>query len=489
MTSPQREPTEECILLVDDDPAMLRSLSHALSSEGFSNMVPCPDPRDVEVLSAGRNVAVVLLDLMMPHLSGETMLDWFATRMPETPVVMVTAVDDVDSAVRCIKAGAFDYLVKPVDFPRLIAVVARALQAHRLRVENQELKRRITVPEPENPELFKDIITCSPAMKGIFRYVESIAASGEPVLIIGETGTGKELVAAAVHRASGCEGELVPVNIAGVDQSAFADTLFGHVRGAFTGADRNRGGLIERAAGGTLFLDEIGDLDPEMQTKLLRLIQDKEYFPLGADKPSRSRARVLAVTNRDLHRRIRDGRFREDLFFRLHAHQIRVPALRERPEDIPPLVSHFLREAAATLGKETPTTPKELFAYLATYPFPGNVRELRSMVIDAVACHDKGVLSLASFLRHMDQNTSGGAQRKPGETLSENRVSFGADIPSLKEATIRLFREALRRAEGNQSIAARMLGVSRRTINRYVTAGLLEDTENEAVEEITESDP
>lgn len=475
MTMKNSTPPDDLILLVDDDQALLKSLERALREEGFSSVVTCSDPRDIESVASGREPAVVLLDLVMPHISGEALLQWFVAQRPDMPVIVITAVDDVDSAVRCIKGGAFDYLVKPIDFARLLSALQRALESRRLRLENENLKRRITAAEPDHPEYFDAIVTVSPLMKGVFRYIEAVATSDEPVLIIGETGTGKELIAEAVHRASGRKGQFVRVNIAGVDAAAFADTLFGHVRGAFTGADRAREGLIERAADGSILLDEIGDLSSDLQAKLLRLIQEREFFPLGSDRPVKSRARVIAVTNKDLRQRVRDGRFREDLFFRLHAHTIRVPTLRERPEDIPVLVTHFLQDAAKMFGKPCPTPPKELFAYLAAYPFPGNVRELRSMVVDAVACHDRGMLSLRTFFQHMDDASAKGFFQ-PAAVQSQDRISVGTEFPSLREATIYLFREALRRSNGNQSLAARMLGVSRRTINRYVTAGLLENS-------------
>jgi DNA-binding NtrC family response regulator len=288
------------------------------------------------------------------------------------------------------------------------------------------------------------------------------------VLIVGETGVGKELVARALHAASGRAGEMVAVNVAGIDETAFADTLFGHAKGAFTGADRDREGLIERAGEGTLFLDEIGDLGMDMQTKLLRLIQENEFFPLGSDFCRRSRCRVIAATNRDLRVRMREGRFREDLYYRLHGHLIRVPPLRERAGDIPLLVEHFLEEASASLGKPVPTVPKELVVHLSAYAFPGNVRELRAMVVDAVVRHDKGVLSLNSFHSHMDEAAREARQAKPAAGPADAAISFGRDLPTLEQATRTLIAEAIKRADGNQGAAARLLDISRRTISRHL---------------------
>ncbi len=471
----EAEAGQETILVVDDDEAVLRSMQHALREGGFARTLLCADARDVPELVVQQPPGVVLLDLAMPHLSGESLLNTLLAQVPDLPVIVVTATDDVDTAVRCVKAGAFDFMVKPVDFNRLVTAVTRAVRDHALRAENRELRRRITSPAVEHPEHFAGIVTRSPTMQALFAYIEAIARSPEPVMIVGETGVGKELVAEALHRCSGRPGAFVAVNAAGLDETTFADTLFGHTRGAFTGAAQPRAGLVERAAGGTLFLDEIGDLQAANQTKLLRLIQEREYLSLGADSVRRADCRVLAATNRDLRAGMRNGRFRDDLYYRLGAHLVRVPPLRERIADLPLLVEDFLAEAAQSMGKRTPTPPPALFTYLADYAFPGNVRELRSMVMDAVSQHQRGVLSLQSFIRHMDRSTAAdsaaagtGAPERAGAGA---RLAFGSPLPTLKETSIALFREALRRAEGNQSAAAQILGVSRRTVSRYASTG------------------
>jgi two-component system nitrogen regulation response regulator GlnG len=457
------------ILVIDDDKAMLTSLGRVLRTEDFGDPLLCNDPREAEGFFKAHEVGTVLLDLVMPHISGEVLLESILAAQADIPVIVVTATDQIDTAVRCVKAGAFDYLVKPVDFSRLIAVIARALQQRNLRVENRRLQDLIRAPHLCQPECFTHIITQSPAMHALFRYVEAIAPSSEPVLITGETGVGKELVAQALHKASRRPGEMVSVNVAGIDETSFADTLFGHVKGAFTGADRDRKGMIEQAGEGTLFLDEIGDLGVDMQTKLLRVLQEGEFFALGSDRCQRSRCRILAATNCDLRIRMRNKRFREDLYYRLHGHLIRVPPLRERTGDISLLVEHFLRDAAAALGKPVPTIPKELPLHLMAYAFPGNVRELRIMVVDAVAQHENGILSLASFNKHMDHTALLSQQQdRSAPQLMEGGLSFGSALPTLARATQTLVTEALKRTNGNQGAAARLLGISRRTINRHV---------------------
>lgn len=459
----------ESILVVDDDTAILKSMERVLRDAGFCSITLCDDSRQVLERVREMNPAVVLMDLVMPHLSGEELLASLRAHHPGIPVIMVTATDDVATAVRCIQSGAYDYLTKPLDLDRLLATVTRAFEVQRLQLENLELRKRAVEPKLNHPEHFKKITTRSPAMLAVFSYVEAIAPSAEPVLIVGETGVGKELIAEALHAASGRGGKLVSVNVAGLDESAFADTLFGHTRGAFTGAAQAREGLVQEAAGGTLFLDEIGDLKPDMQTKLLRLIQEREFFALGSDRSLRSECRVIAATNRNLRARMRDGLFREDLFFRLHAHLVRVPPLRERTGDIPLLVDVFLEEASHSLGKPKPTPPRELFTYLAGYNFIGNVRELRAMIHDAVAQHVKGVLSLKPFLDHMDlqeDDTVSPAAAKAGSS-----VTFGPVLPTLKEVNAQLLNEALKRSDHNQSAAARLIGISRRTLNRYCITG------------------
>jgi DNA-binding NtrC family response regulator len=315
---------------------------------------------------------------------------------------------------------------------------------------------------------FSHIITRNREMHSIFQYLESIAQSRQPILLTGETGVGKELFAQSVHALSGVTGPWVVVNVAGLDDVMFSDTLFGHARGAFTGADRSRRGLIETAAEGTLFLDEIGDLPQPSQIKLLRLLQNGEYMPLGEDRPRHCKAHIVAATNQDLWLLQRKGGFRKDLNFRLRTHHVHLPPLRERAEDIPALVDHFLVEAARDMKKRKPTPPKELYTLLQTYPFPGNVRELRSMVYDAVGRHRSKVLSLDVFKEHMDRDNGDRSDTpRPMADLDESAPFRGfQELPSIKEMTRMLVAEAMRRSNGNQSIAARMLGISQPALSK-----------------------
>ena len=333
----------------------------------------------------------------MPHLSGAALLPRILAADPDLPVIIMTAAGDVETAVTLMRAGAFDFLVKPVDRMRMVASVRNAIDRAEMRRENVQLKEHLLSGTLKNPAPFAPIITESEAMMSLFRYVESIAATALPVLVTGETGSGKELVARAIHDASGRTGAFVPVNVAGLDDTLFSDALFGHLKGAFTGATADRQGMIARATEGTLFLDEIGDLAMESQIKLLRLLQDREYLPLGSDKARKTDTRFVFATNSDLEKAAAEGRFRRDLFFRLRSHHIRIPSLRERKADIPVLLDFFLQKAARHLGKSKPTVPRELSTFLGLYAFPGNVRELEGLVFDAMVRHESGILSLDSF--------------------------------------------------------------------------------------------
>lgn len=376
------------ILAVDDEVSALRSVRRTLRSKGFETVLTTADSREVMPLLEQHSVDLLLLDLIMPHLGGEEVLEAVMARYPELPVIVITAEQEVRTAVHCMKLGAMDYLVKPVAGEHLVAAVRRALEQSALRYENARLKEQLLGGELERPEAFSHIITADPAMHRLFGYLEAISRGSQPVLIVGETGTGKELVARALHQACERTGPFVAVNVAGLDDAMFADTLFGHRPGAFTGASSSRQGMIERAGEGTLFLDEIGDLKEASQVKLLRLLQEREYFPLGSDSPRPLQARVVAATHQN------PADLRQDLYFRLRSYFVRIPPLRDRRGDLPLLVDHFLALAAEDLHRAIPPVPAELYSLLESYEFPGNVRELQAVVFDALAHHGSGALPL-----------------------------------------------------------------------------------------------
>jgi DNA-binding NtrC family response regulator len=433
---------------------------------GLNHTITCQDSRQVMDLLADTPIESMLLDLNMPNVDGHRLLDDVRQEYPDVPVIIVTGAVDVETAVRCIKAGAFDYIVKPVEADRLVTAVNRAIAFQELRRENQSLRRHMLRDDLEHPEAFRNIITANPKMLTLFQYVESIAATSQPVLIRGETGVGKELIARAIHRLSGLKGRFVAVNAAGLDDTIFSDTLFGHAKGAFTGADSPRGGLIEQADGGTLFLDEIGDLTQASQVKLLRLLQEGEYFALGDDHPRSSNARIIAATNQRLSDLLKENRFRKDLNYRLQTHRIVVPPLRERLEDVPLLVDHFIAAAAASLNKPRPSVPDALMMLLAGYFYPGNVRELESMIFDAVSRHQSGALSMASIQAHIDREHTAGGGGTSSTATGDSPITFSHRLPTLKEAAQLLVAEAMLRSGGNQSKASKMLGISQQALSK-----------------------
>jgi DNA-binding NtrC family response regulator len=302
-------------------------------------------------------------------------------------------------------------------------------------------------------------------MRSRFAYVEAIAPNSNPVLITGESGVGKELVARAIHRLSGRQGGFVSENIAGLDDTMVADTLFGHARGAFTDAEASRKGLVEEAGEGTLFLDEIGDLSMGSQVKLLRFLEEKEYRPLGSDGVRVSDARIIIATNVDIEKKLHEGAFREDLYYRL-THRIDIPPLRERLEDLPLLVDHFVESGSRALGREKPLVPEELVTLLQTYSFPGNVRELKNLIDNALSRDTSRVLSLSFFRDSIRGNGGRGAATNLDFRLESKQITFGGEFPTLKEVEGFFIADALRKAGGNQSTAARLLGLSASALSR-----------------------
>ena len=457
-----------CILIVDDDQDILTSFGIFFEECGYRVLEAANGRQGVESFQQ-HHPDLVFTDLRMPEMDGLEFMGRIRELSPNTPVVVISGAGTVTDAIKAVKLGAWDYITKPVvNLTELEIIAKRALETLELRTEVTALRRQVLEGDQLRcQEAFSAIVTADSTMRRIFTYVEAIAPTTQPVLIAGPTGTGKELLAHAVHKASRRGGQFVAVNLGGLDDQIFSDTLFGHLKGAFTGADRVREGVIAQAANGTLFLDEIGELAESSQIKLLRLLQEQEYFPLGADRPRRTNARVVAATNRDLRALVAEGRFRQDLYYRLCTHQIHIPPLAARTVDIPLLLDLFLREAAGSLRKDVPTIAPELPQYLAAYDFPGNVRELRSMAYDAVAQHSRGMLGKEAFLRAMRPRPT----VAPADTVTDfiGAIAGCADrIPTLKEAEEALIRRALELANGNQGVAARHLGITRQGLNKML---------------------
>jgi len=447
------------VLIVDDEADILNSFELCLRASGIDSVICCQSPADALRVIDEQPLGAVVLDLSMPGVSGQEILGYVRETRPELPVVVATGVESIESAVECMKQGALDYLAKPVEEERLVASVRTALEMSRLRRENTSLRQCLVQDRLSNPEAFAHFATQSPKMRQIFHYLEAVAPSPEPVLICGETGVGKELTARAVHMLACPTRPFVAVNVAGLDDTVFSDTLFGHRKGAFTGAVTPRKGMVEQAGSGVLFLDEIGDLNESSQVKLLRLLQEREYLPLGADVPRPSEARVVVATNRDLEAMTREGRFRKDLYYRLCTHMVRIPSLHERPEDIPVLLELFIAQAASSFGKEEPRVSRCLVNRLRAYPFPGNVRELRAFVFDAMGRWTGGDF------------TCGPTNDTPGLFGAAEELCFPATLPTIEDAVQALVREAMNRAGGVQTVAARWLGISQPALSKRLKKG------------------
>ena len=468
------------ILIVDDQRISQSVISAALGKEGYGNHICCLDERGVMDILGHQSVEIILLDMVMPHISGENLLPQIRSGYPDIPVIMVTSLSDTPTVVRCMKKGAYDYITKPFDNDLLIAAVKRAVDYRDLTRQNARLSNNLLSESPIHTEFFKDIITNDRKMKSLFRYCEATAPGKEPVLITGETGTGKELMARAFHAASRCKGEFVAVNVAGVDDQVFSDTLFGHEKGAFTGAETSRRGLISKAADGTLFLDEIGELSEQLQLKLLRVIQEKEFTPLGSDRPVPTSARMIIATHKNLDQLQHQGRFRQDLYFRLRTHHVEIPPLRERREDIPLLLEYFVEQAAREFKKKKPAYPPELIQLLKVHSFPGNVRELRAMIYDAIARHTAKTLSTETFKKFIFPSHRSQYDRKTG--LFGSLFAAQDVLPTLKIAAEALIDEAMQRSGNNQKIAAAMLGISPPALSKRLKLRAKQQSDSTTVE-------
>ena len=446
------------ILLVDDEPSYLRSLSLLLERKGgINNIITCDDSRQALAILNKHNVGIVLLDLTMPHISGVDLLKVIHEEFPDIAIIVISGLNNVDSAVACLKLGAFDYFVKTTEEQRLLEGIKRTILMQQIRFENSSLKARMLDDKLLHPEAFEAIKSRNKTMNATFHYVESMAASPLPVMILGESGTGRELFAQACHDASQRLGPMVTLNAEGLDEHTLASQLFGTINPQGLPVK----GLMEQASGGTLFIDDIGHLGLPAQAVLLKLLKDGIYTPAGSGKTKRVQARFIASARPTLRDDRDAGTFRKDLFYRMCSHVIEVPALRARKDDIPVLLDHFIEQAAQAMKKAAPSYPPELPILLSNYEFPDNVSELRSLVYDAVGHHRSRVLSMDIFKAAINKDIE-------APTLSGEPVTFHPDhaLPSLSSMSDMLVVEAMKRANNNQSLASRMLGISQPALSK-----------------------
>jgi len=467
------------ILHVDDEYNVLTSTKIRLSQKGIENIVQCLDSRQVIPMLEEQDYSLVLLDLMMPYIKGYELLPQIVEKFPHIPVIVVSGEKDTSTIVSCTKKGAFDYITKPIDDDRLTTIIFHALEKKKDQGEIDGYKKALSSDGLEKPGIFKDIMTENSNIKKIFKFIEVWGALPDPkfpvpvpILITGENGTGKELIARAIHNISKVKGDFVQDNIAGWTETLFEDTLYGHLKDAFTGAHTDRKGRLEESHNGTLFLDEIGDLQLSLQSSLLRLLQERTYFKLGSDKKKETTARFIFATNQDLNKLRNEGKFRTDLYYRLEKYHIHLPPLRERKEDIPLLIDHFVEKFANAFNKPEPEIPDSLYNILLNYHFPGNIRELQGMVEVAMSLHENGPLSIEVFvekIREKGEEPDYNSQNSFPQTgqVIDHSILFGGEFPTYNKLTAVYTNEALRRANGNKSEAARTAGLTRSSFIRY----------------------
>jgi DNA-binding NtrC family response regulator len=473
----------DTILIVDDEERLVASFENLLHEHGITNTVTCSDSREARKLIETQSFGIILLDLDMPFVTGLELLAVIGEHLPDAVSLVITGAADVDSAVNCMRKGASDYLVKPIGANRLVASVQNAIDIFDLRRQNARLKRHFLQRGVENPDAFTEIVTRNSGMQAVLRYVEAVAESNQCVLITGETGSGKELIARAVHTVSGRKGDFVAVNVAGLDDVMFSDTLFGHVKGAYTGADGKRAGMVDAATGGTLFLDEIGDLAPGAQVKLLRLLQEQEYIPLGSDNAQKADTRIVAATNKSVQDLKTGASMRSDLYYRLAVHSVRIPPLRDRLDDVPLLLNHFITQAANDMNREIPEVNDAAVRALQRYGFPGNIRELEAMVRDAVSILDGDTITADAFREHLspvsDPQESVISTSRMASLPNADAILFPESLPTSEEALQALILETMRRCDNNQTLAAKSLGISRQTLNKKW--GYMRDPDTDAL--------
>lgn len=436
------------ILIVDDEPVTVSTLKRLLRRRGHRDVETCLNGNEAISKIKETDFDIVILDYLMPEIDGLKVLAETKPYKPSTEFLMLTAVDDLPTAVKAMRLGAFDYLLKPVNAELLLLALDRAYERRGLRIG-------LVNPERDGnasglSDAFSGIITRCPRMKGLLSYAQVMAKSGNPILLTGESGTGKELLARGIHAAGvRPNGPFVAVNVSSIPESLFESQFFGHVKGAFTGAERDFPGLFEQADGGTLFLDEIGELPLNLQVKLLRVLEERNIVPLGDTKPVPVDVMIVSATNRDLDKACQEGSFRLDLLYRLKSVLIHLPPLRERIGDVPLLASHFLEKACLRRGKQIEGFSPDTLDWLNSREFPGNIRELAQMVDNAALVADSSII----FPHHL------GVKAPPAPTLSRT-------LCTLKENDKAHIAYVISKTGGDRKEAARILGVTVRQVQR-----------------------
>ncbi len=444
----------EKILIVDDDPAQCETLSEVLSSLGET--VIAYDGASAMDIADKKTPALVITDLVLPgEIDGLALLRRFNENIPDTSIILITGYATVETALAAMKSGAYDYLTKPIDIRRLRAIAQKALERYRISADRRRLLGAI-----KGETSLGKMVGSSDAMRDVFRKIKAVAEMDSTVLITGESGTGKELVAEAIHELSHRSGELVKLNCSAIPEHLLESELFGYEKGAFTGAVRRKPGKFELADKGTLFLDEIGDMPLLLQAKVLRTIETSEFELLGAVKSKKVDVRIIAATNRNLKALIEKGTFREDLYYRLMVFPIKIPPLRQRPEDISILVSHFLKQLSEKLGRNITGVSKEVMDFMMKNPWRGNVRQLRNSL------EEMAILSTGEIIDRLPSSLD-----FIYENISEDNIS----VKPIEQLEREAIKTALQKTGGNKTKAAKLLGIAVRTLYRKIERFSMDD--------------
>ena len=450
------------ILVVDDDASIRETFEHHLTRSGHQVVTAASAEEALERM-AEFDPALVITDLRMPGMDGLELLSRVRAAEPDIDVLVITAHEDMRSAMEAMKAGAYDYLVKPLDLDEIDLLIERCFEGRKLKRQARQLSA-----EAAEPYALNQLVGRDPRMIDIYKMIGSLAANRAPVLIRGETGTGKEVIARAIHfNSADAQEPFIAVNCTALTETLLESELFGHVRGAFTGAVADHKGRFELAGAGTIFLDEIGDVSPSFQAKLLRVLESHEFFPVGGERSRRTDARVIAATNRLIEERIESGEFRQDLYFRLKVVEIWVPPLRERRDDIPLLAEHLLTRIADDMHKEMHLIADDALNALAEYDWPGNVRELENTLTRAAVI----ARGPAITLEHLSLGSSSGASASAAEPVADNETLDVAERVHVQRV--------LARTGGNKRQAARILGISRPRLDRLIAKHRLMVTERD----------
>lgn len=455
----------EKILIIDDEKSILHLLNTVFTKEGYSVKTTSSAKNALECIKKD-DFNLILTDIRLPEMSGMDILRYVKQNKPHLPVVMITAYGTIEQAVEAMRAGAVDYVVKPFDVEELKIIVAQGLERKKLKEENIYLKREL-----RDKYSFENMIGKSRVMQDVFNLIEKVAGTDSTVLITGESGTGKEMAARAIHyQSQRNNNHFVSLNCGALPENLLESELFGHVRGAFTGAVSNKKGMFEVAEKGSLFLDEIGELPPWTQVKLIRALQEKTIRRVGGTEEIPVDVRIIAASNQNLKKKIKEGSFREDLYFRLNVVNFEMPPLRKRKEDIPVLVSYFIPKYCKKIGRKMKRLAPEVMNYFEAYPWPGNVRELENVIERIVAVEERETItkeSLPEEILSFQERPETGYMLEPGFNLNQ----------TLDDISKKYIKKALKLSDGNLKEASSLLGINYRSIRYMVDKYGLRDSE------------